>query len=85
MGHQLDDAMTTASKYIDGVPKFSHRDPILDTCSTCIQAMQTKNAATSTTLKATRSFRGFSMDFAFAVRLTHIDRKSVVCQPKALG
>ena len=38
LGHQLDDAMTTASKYIDGVPKFSHRDPILDACSTCIQA-----------------------------------------------
>ena len=49
LGHQLDNAMTTASKYIDGVPQFPHSDPILDACITCIQAKQTKNAATGTT------------------------------------
>ena len=38
LGHQLDDAMTTASKYIDGVPQFPRLDPILETCNTCIQA-----------------------------------------------
>ena len=36
LGHQLDDAMTTASIYIDGVPKFPHRDPVLEAYSTCI-------------------------------------------------
>ena len=66
LGHQLDDAMTTASKYIDGVSKFPRHDPVLDACSTCIQDKQTKNAATGTTLKATIPFRGFSMDFSFA-------------------
>ena len=66
LGHQLDDAMTTASKYIDGVPKFSHPDPVLEGCSTCIQAKQTKNAATGTTLKATFPFQAFSMDCSFA-------------------
>ena len=68
--------MTTASNYIDGVPKFPHRDPILDTYSTCIQAKQTKNAATGTTLKAIRSFQGFSMDFSFAgIRSKNLERR----------
>ena len=58
--------MTTASEYIDGVPKFPPRDPVPDACSTCIQAKQTKNAATSTTLKATVPCQGFSMDFSSA-------------------
>ena len=68
--------MTTASKYIDGVPKFSHRDPVLEGCSTCIQAKQTKNAATGTTLKATVPFQGFSMDFSFAgIRSKNVKRR----------
>ena len=76
LGHQLDDAMTTTSKYIDGVPQFPHRDPILETCSTCIQAKQTKNAATGTTLKATTPFQGFSMDFSFAgIRSKNLERR----------
>ena len=58
--------MTTASKYIDGVPKFPHRDSFIDACSTCISAKQTKNAATGTTLKATIPFQGFSMDSSYS-------------------
>ena len=53
-------------KYIDSVPKFPNRDPVLDVFSTWIKAKQTKNAATGTTLKATVPFEGFSMDFSFA-------------------
>ena len=58
--------MTTASKYIDGVPKFPRRNPVLEACSTCIQAKQTKNADTGTTLKVTVPFQGFSIHFSFA-------------------
>ena len=57
-------------------PKFSHRDPVLEGCSTCIQAKQTKNAATGTTLKATVPFQGFSMDFSFAgIRSKNVKRR----------
>ena len=70
LDYQLDDAMTTASKYIDGVQNSSHRDPVLDACSTCIQAKQTKNADTGTSLKATVPFQGVVViTFEFMVKL----------------
>ena len=56
LSHQLDDVMTTTSKYIDGVPKFPHRGPIIETCSTYMQAKQTRNTDTDTTIKATVPF-----------------------------
>ena len=68
--------MHTASKFIDGVPQFKHRDRVLDQCSTCIQAKQTKNPASGTTLKATRPFQGFSIDFSFSgIRSKNSDRR----------
>ena len=60
IGQQLNVAMTTASKYINVVQKFFHRDPLLEACSTCIIAKQTENTATGTTLQATVPFQGFS-------------------------
>ena len=68
--------MTTASKYIDGVPKFPQRDSVLEASSTCIQAKQTKNATTGITLEATVPFQGFSIDFNFAgIRLKNAKRR----------
>ena len=58
--------MTTTSKYIDGVPKLPHCDPVLKAYSTCIQPKQKKNAAFGTTLKATVPFQDISIDFSFA-------------------
>ena len=81
LGHQLDDAITTASKYIDGVPKFTHRDLVLEVCSTCIQAKQTKNTDTGTTLKPTVPFKGFSMALSF----TDIRSKNLNYHPGYLG
>ena len=66
LGHQLDDAMQSASKHIDGVPDLPTRDRILEQCSTCLQAKQTKIPAKGTTLKATKRFQGFSIDFSFS-------------------
>ena len=76
LGHQLDDSITTANKYIDGVPKFPKRGPVLDACSTCVQAKQTKNATTGTTLKATVPFQDFPMDFSFvSIRSKNLKRR----------
>ena len=58
--------MTTVSKYIDGVPKFPYRDPVLEAYSSCIQAKQTKNATTGTTLKTTVPFQDFPMEFSLS-------------------
>ena len=58
--------MESSSQFIDGVTKFSHSDRLLDKCSTCLDAKQSKNLATGTTLKATCLFQGFFMDFYFS-------------------
>ena len=69
--------MTTASKYIDGVPQFAHRNSILGTCSTCIPVEQTNNAAIGTTLKATRPFQVLQW---ISVLLVFIPRISTVVE-----
>ena len=67
--------MITASKHIDDVQKFPYSDLLLEACSTCIQAEQTNNAATGTTLKAIVPFQDFSKDFSFAgIRSKNIKR-----------
>jgi hypothetical protein len=56
-----------AHEHIDGVPKLSHLNPVLDKCPTCIQAKQSKKpAGRNTTRVAARPYQGLSIDFAFA-------------------
>ena len=66
LGHPSDYYLYTAHKYIDGVPKFKHNDPILERCSTCIRAEQPKSSGTGNTMKATRPFQGFSVDVGYS-------------------
>ena len=67
LGHINDDYLYTAHKFVDGVPKFKHHDPILDQCPTCIQSKQTKTpAGPNSTRKATRPYQGLSIDFSFS-------------------
>ena len=54
LGHPSDERLYTAHKFIDGVPKFKHFDPVLDKCPTCIRSKQTKEpAGHNTTRRAT--------------------------------
>ena len=56
-----------ANKFIDGVPKFSKRGSILDSCPTCFRAKMTKaTRPKGTTKKATIPNQGISIDFAFS-------------------
>ena len=64
LGHQLANVMTNVSEKFDDVPQFTNCVPILNVCSTCIQADLTINTATSTALKATQPFH-FLIDFRF--------------------
>lgn len=67
LGHVSDHYLYNAHKHIDGVPRFKHIDPILDTCPTCIRAKQTKEAAgPNSTQSATLPYQGLSIDFGFA-------------------
>ena len=67
LGHTSDDRLYTAHKFVDGVPKFKHFDPILEKCPTCIRSKQTKEpAGPNTTRRATRPFQGLSIDFGFS-------------------
>jgi hypothetical protein len=59
--------VTIAPKYLKGVPRFLHMDPILGACPTCIRAKQRKTpAGPHSTRKATIRFQGLSIDFSFA-------------------
>ena len=60
--HQSDYYLYIVHKCIDGVPKFKHNDLILERCPTCIRAEQPKSSGTGTTMKATKPFKGFSID-----------------------
>ena len=67
LNHPSDYYLYNAHKHIDGVPQFKHMDPILETCPTCIQAKQTKEAAgPNTTRVAVYPFQGLSVDFSFS-------------------
>ncbi|MCE2995760.1 MAG: hypothetical protein LW863_09190 [Flammeovirgaceae bacterium] len=67
LGHPSDYYLFNAHKYVDGVPRFTHMDPVFDTCPTCIQAKQKKEpAGPNSTMKATLPFQGLSMDFSFS-------------------
>ena len=67
LGHINDDYLYNAHKFIDGIPKFKHNDPILDKCPTCIQSKQTKTpAGPNTTRTAEHPFQGLSIDFSFS-------------------
>jgi hypothetical protein len=66
LGHPSDHYLYNAHRYIDGVPKFAHHDPVLDLCPTCIRAKQTKSpAGPHSTRTATVPFQGLSIDFSF--------------------
>ena len=41
LGHPSDEYLYNAHKYIKGIPKFLHADPILDQCPTCIPVSYT--------------------------------------------
>ena len=76
LDYQLYNTITTAKKYIYCVPKISNNDPVFKACSTCLQAKQTKNASTGTTLKTTVLFQGFSIDFSFTgIRSKNLKRR----------
>jgi hypothetical protein len=66
LSHAGDDVLYNAHKHITGVPKFAHRDPVLEQCPTCLAAKLRKQAAGhNTTRRATVPFQGLSIDFAF--------------------
>jgi hypothetical protein len=67
LGHVSDNYLYNAHKSIDGVPRFSREDPVLDKCPTCIQSKQTKESSKAgTTRKATQRFEGLSIDVSFS-------------------
>ena len=67
LGHPCDEYLYSAHKWIDGVPKFKRRSNVLSHCSTCIQAKQTKTAASpNSTKKAIHFGQGLSINFAFS-------------------
>ena len=56
-----------AHQHITGVPKFTTKGNILDSCPTCLRAKMSKSQTPKgTTLKATVPYQGLSIDFAFA-------------------
>jgi hypothetical protein len=64
--HASDDYVYNAHEHIDGVPKFTHRDPITDQCPTCISAKLRKQPrCTESSRKATTPWQGLGIDFAF--------------------
>jgi hypothetical protein len=66
LDHICDEHLYAAHKYVDGVPKFHHADPILESCPVCIQAKMKKRApGSNTTRKATVPYQGLGFDFAF--------------------
>ena len=67
LGHPSDHYLFNAHKFVDGVPKFKHMDPVMDTCPTCIRAKITKSSASEdSTMTATQPFQGLSIDFMFS-------------------
>jgi hypothetical protein len=76
LGHPSDYYLHDAREHIDGVPKFSHMDPVLDKCHTCIQAKQIKEpAGKNTTRVATRPYQRLPIDFAFAGAKSQDDKR----------
>jgi hypothetical protein len=66
LSHSGDDILYNAHKHITGVPKFAHRDPVLEQCPTCLATKLCKQAAGhNPTHPATVPFQGLSIDFAF--------------------
>jgi hypothetical protein len=66
LGHPSDYYLYHAHKFVDGVPKFKHHDPVLERCPTCIQAKQRKEpAGPNTTMTATEDYQGLSIDYSF--------------------
>lgn len=66
LSHAGDDVLYNAHKHITGIPKFAHRDPVLEQCPTCLAAKLRKQAAGhNTTRRATVPFQGLSIDFGF--------------------
>jgi hypothetical protein len=64
--HASDDYVYNAHNYIDGVPKFTHHDPIADQCPICISAKLRKQpSCTESSRKATTPWQGLGVDFAF--------------------
>ena len=45
LGHIHGEALAQAHRYIEGVPKLSKCDTVLNTCPTCVQAKLTKSSA----------------------------------------
>ena len=76
LGHPSDYYLYTAHKFINGVPKFKHNDPILEKCSTCIRAKQSKSSGTGNTMKATRPFQGFSVDMGYSGQTSKDNNRS---------
>jgi hypothetical protein len=53
-------------EHIVGVPAFEDHDPVLDLCPTCLAAKMKKRApGHKSMMKATASYQGLSVDFAF--------------------
>ena len=64
--HASDEYVYNAHNHIDGIPKFSHQDPILDLCPTCIAAKLRKQPRShDPSRKATVPWQGLGIDFAF--------------------
>jgi hypothetical protein len=63
--HPSDHYLYNANRFIDGVPKFHHMDPIFDVCPTGVRAKQKKKPAGFNSKIATRPTQGPSMDFSF--------------------
>lgn len=53
MGHIGDHYLYTAHKFIDGVPKFKHQDPVLAKYPVCLQLEQPVTPDRGDTIKAT--------------------------------
>ena len=67
LGHIHGEALAQAHRYIEGVPKLSKCDTVLNTCPTCVQAKLTKSSAgPNSTQTATRPYQGLSIDFSFS-------------------
>eukprot|EP00980_Cylindrotheca_fusiformis_P004427 scaffold946_cov73-Cylindrotheca_fusiformis.AAC.2 len=77
LGHPSDDHyLYNSHKFIDGVPKFKHKDNILEKCPTCIRAKLKKQpAGPNSTRVATQPYQGLSVDFSFAgMKLKNAER-----------
>ena len=75
LGHPSDQYLYTAHKFINGVPKFKHFDPILDKCPVCTGLEQPKQPGLGTTKRATKPHQGFSIDFGFVGQAKKEDKK----------